>query len=126
MMTKTTESFQQQINILAHAQRELVTNTSCETKSLPASFVPGESDVICARGKQAKNHSGNVRFRAVVNDHLEVYSKAATRMEKSLIVSSIIDAVRNATPSGGFVREEGDGSWYEVGDHIAREKIGQR
>lgn len=92
---------------------------------LPDSFIPGPVDVICARGKRAFNHTGNRRFRALIEAHLDSYSKASSKIEKSLIVSSIVDSIREASPDGGFVKEEG-GHWFEVGDHNAREKIGQR
>ena len=92
---------------------------------LPDSFTPGPVDVICARGKRAFNHTGNRRFRALIEAHLDKYEKATSKIDKSLIVSSIVDSVREASPNGGFVREDG-GRWFEVGDHNAREKIGQR
>ena len=82
---------------------------------------PGHMDVICARGKHALEHPGNKRFRALISARLEEYAKATSKMEKSRIVTSIIDAVR---PEGSFVKEKA-GKWFEVGDHVAREKIGQ-
>lgn len=84
----------------------------------------GPLDVICARGKKALNHSGNVRFRALIDGSLEEYSTCKTKLEKSLIVSKVVDAVRQASPYGGFIKQF-DGVWYEVGDHTAREKTGQ-
>jgi len=93
--------------------------------ALPRDFTPGPMDVICARGKQAYNHSGNRRFRISIEMKLEQYKQATSKLEKSLIVSAIVDSVRDASPGGGFVKEEG-GRWYEAGDHIAREKVGQR
>ena len=92
---------------------------------LAEGFQPGPMDVICARGKRAFNHSGNRRFRALITERLESYSKAGSKLEKSVIVSEIVDSVREASPDGGFVKEE-RGHWFEVGDHNAREKIGQR
>eukprot|EP00522_Entomoneis_paludosa_P013679 CAMPEP_0172442152 /NCGR_PEP_ID=MMETSP1065-20121228/2626_1 /TAXON_ID=265537 /ORGANISM="Amphiprora paludosa, Strain CCMP125" /LENGTH=465 /DNA_ID=CAMNT_0013191895 /DNA_START=87 /DNA_END=1484 /DNA_ORIENTATION=- len=88
---------------------------------------PGPTDVICARGKKALEHAGNKRFRAMVSGNMDTYSKAKTKLEKSLIVSHIIDQVRQASPPGGFLREDEDapGVWFEVGDAVAREKIGQ-
>jgi len=93
-------------------------------KPLAEGFRPGSLDVICARGNQAFNHAGNKRFRAIVESYLEEYSKATSKVEKSVVVSTIIDLVREASPNGGFVKEE-NGRWYEVGDQIAREKVGQ-
>ena len=47
-------------------------------------------------------------------------------MEKSLIVTTIVDAVRDVSPNGGFVKKDPKtGVWYDVGDPLAREKIGQ-
>lgn len=91
---------------------------------LPAHFVPGPYDVICARGKEAKNHKGNKRFRVLIQESLEKYSEAKTKIEKSIIVSDIVSAIREASPNGGFVKEE-NGVFYDVGDRIAREKTGQ-
>jgi len=91
----------------------------------PEFLGPGENDVICARGKRALNHSGNRKFRGMIEANLHKYSLATTKLEKSLIVSSIVQNVRESSPDGGFVKQE-EGIWYEVGDHIAREKCGQR
>ena len=96
-----------------------------EMRRLHGFLGPGEYDVICARGKRALGHLGNRRFRSMIEDNLEKYSRANSKLEKSLIVSEIVDAVRASSPGGGFIREKG-GIWYEVGDHIAREKCGQR
>lgn len=96
-----------------------------EMRPLAVNFAPGPLDVICARGKAAKNHPGNKRFRHLIHMSLEEYSAAETKLAKSLIVSSIVDNIRLSSPDGGFVREE-DGVWYEVGDHVSREKVGQR
>lgn len=92
---------------------------------LAPDFMPGPRDVICARGKPALMHSGNRRYRVMIDMNLDKYSRATTKVEKSLIVSTVVDAVREASPNGGFVKKL-DGQWYEVGDHLAREKVGQR
>ena len=58
--------------------------------------------------------------------HLERYNAATTKQEKSRIVSDIVDTIRQASPDGGFVKLDPlTGSWREVGDHLAREKVGQ-
>jgi hypothetical protein len=86
---------------------------------------PGPLDVICGRGKRALRHPGNIALRRRIETKLEEYTQASTKIEKSVIVSSILDGVRDDSPGGGFVRFE-KGEWFEVGDHFAREKIGQR
>lgn len=108
----------------------IATNVQAATHSgemalLSPTYTVSPFDVICARGKMALNHSGNRRFRVIVKMHLERYSKAANKFEKSLIVSQVVDSVRESSPGGGFIKEA-RGRWYEVGDHVAREKVGQR
>ncbi|CAB9522154.1 Nitrilase family, member 2 [Seminavis robusta] len=110
------------INVLAEASK--ATNGGSDFKPLPTSFKPGPNDVICARGK-ARHHVGNVRFMTVVESHYPKYANAKNRVEKSLIVSEIVDQIRDDSPLGGFVRPEG-GRWYLATDATAREKFGQR
>ena len=93
---------------------------------LSLNFTPGPLDVICAPGKEARNHAGNINYRNIIKMELENYSKASSKLEKSLIVSSIVDKIRRDSPNGGFVKlNTKTGEWYEVGDHLAREKVGQ-
>jgi hypothetical protein len=110
---------------LASLSSNTLTNDQyAETRRLPSSFTPGPLDVICARGKKALQHSGNQRLRVIREMNVERYSAASSKIEKSLIVSSIVDSIREASPNGGFVKEI-NGVWYEVGSKIAREKCGQ-
>mmetsp|Transcript_27797 Transcript_27797/g.36240 ORF Transcript_27797/g.36240 Transcript_27797/m.36240 type:complete len:342 (+) Transcript_27797:60-1085(+) len=97
-----------------------------EMTPLSPGFVPGPHDCICGRGKKSFHHIGNQRFRIIVSNHLQKYSSATTKLEKSLLVSTIVDTVRDNSPKGGFVKfAESTGMWHEVGDHLAREKVGQ-
>mmetsp|Transcript_5463 Transcript_5463/g.9552 ORF Transcript_5463/g.9552 Transcript_5463/m.9552 type:complete len:498 (-) Transcript_5463:150-1643(-) len=88
-------------------------------------YQPTDEDVICARGKEAQNHPGNVRFRQMIDLNLGEYRQAHTKKEKTTIVAKIIQNVRSSPPAGLFVRKHDDGKWYETGDDFAREKIGQ-
>lgn len=45
-------------------------------------------------------------------------------MQKSRLVSYIVDSVRASSPSGGFVKRMGN-RWYAVSDRHAKEKTGQ-
>ena len=71
-------------------------------KKLDASFNPKEDPwaVICGRGKDSFNHTGNKRLRVLVQANLEKYASTKSKIAKTLIVSSIVDAVRNASPQG--------------------------
>ncbi|CAB9500996.1 Nitrilase family, member 2 [Seminavis robusta] len=88
-------------------------------------FEPTSIDVICARGKEAYNHPGNIRFRALVADQLHNYKTSTSKMAKSQIVRDIIESVRRASPRGGFVKKV-NGKWFDVGERARREKTGQQ
>ena len=92
-----------------------------EMIELPADFVPGPSHVICAKGKQAKQHPANRFLKSLVQAHLVEYSECPSKLERSFLVSKMIKMIRQ---QGGFVRNI-DGTWCDVGDRNAREKIGQ-
>eukprot|EP00980_Cylindrotheca_fusiformis_P011221 scaffold2574_cov98-Cylindrotheca_fusiformis.AAC.11 len=55
------------------------------------------------------------------------YAKAKSRSEKSAIISEIVTSIReSSTHAGGFVRLDScTHRWYEVGDKVARDKVGQ-
>jgi hypothetical protein len=113
-----------QIDSLGKAEKS-VSAADGGKRPLKPGFKPGPFDVICARGKAVKSHQGNIRFNDVLRQNLRKYSEAKSKIEKTLVVSAIIDSVRDASPEGGFVREE-NGQWFEIGDKVAREKVGQR
>jgi hypothetical protein len=80
--------------------------------------------VICARGKAAKDHPGNQWFRSLVAVHIQEYAVCESKLEKSFVVSKVLKQVRKASPKGGFVKSV-KGKYWEVGDRLSREKIGQ-
>jgi hypothetical protein len=81
---------------------------------------PSEYSVLCCRGRDSVNHVGNRRFRIISSMHVEKYSRANSKAAKSVIVSEIITAIRQA--GGNFCRVK-RGKWFEVGDQYAREKV---
>merc|ERR1719284_352951 len=84
---------------------------------------PGPFDVICARGKKAANHPGNIFFRSLVAKATEKYSKVESKLQRSMIVTEIVDAVREK--GNGFLRQTAQGEWIECSDVMCREKVGQ-
>jgi hypothetical protein len=96
-----------------------------EMRRLPSYFIPGPYDVICARGKKALQHPGNITFRMMIQQNAEEYEKTSSKREKTRIVKSILSYFRErSVHGGGFVCDQ-DGIWYDVGDQMAREKCGQ-
>ena len=93
---------------------------------LPEGYKPGDHDVLCGRGRKCFNHAGNVKFRAIVQSFLPQYNKAIAKLEKSYILSDVVEQVRKNSGQGGFIKKDPNtGRWYEVGDFLAREKTSQ-
>jgi hypothetical protein len=105
--------------------RPSAASTSSNMTPLPPNFEPGPDDVICGRGKKCYNHVGNERFRLRVLTYLDEYSAAKSKLDKSGVLSKVVDAVRQQSPKGGFVKQDEKGNWHEVGDFLAREKTSQ-
>lgn len=95
--------------------------TSCY---LPQNFVPGPDDVVCARGKSYWDHEGNKRYRFLIQAATEKYESSTNKLEKTVIVSDIVQAIQ--AKKGRFVKKEKKGGpWMVVDEVFAREKVGQ-
>jgi hypothetical protein len=68
---------------------------------------------------------GNRRLRVLVDANVDRYAAATNKMQKSMIVSSIVETVNEAAGAGGFVkRDSATNRWLHVSDDAAREKVG--
>jgi hypothetical protein len=97
---------------------------------------PGNHDVLLGRGGGTNNHSGNIKFRKLVNEHKMRYL-ACSKVEKPKVARQVVALWRKMEPTGRFLTRKdeskrGPGSvkasdnvWYEVGDKKAREKASQ-
>jgi hypothetical protein len=109
----------------AHSKR---TNTSklsassplTEKSQLGIDFQPSDLSVICGRGKSSYDHPGNYCLRVLASAFVVDYSKAGRKLKKSAIVANVVAVVRQE--GGCFCRYE-NGTWFEVGDYFAREKV---
>jgi hypothetical protein len=81
---------------------------------------PSDFSVVCGRGRDSFNHIGNRRFRILASMFIERYSRANSKASKTVIVSEIIEVIRQA--DGNFCKFT-KGKWIEVADHHAREKV---
>ena len=124
-MTAFTQQEQQQFNVAAQNRNLGRGGKTKMIVPLSKDFSPGDKDVICAKGKEATEHPGNKRFRAMVNMLANEYGNAKSRYEKTTLVNQIMDHVHIV--GGTFVRYESISSeWFEVSESMAREKVGQR
>jgi hypothetical protein len=87
---------------------------------LEVDFQPSDLSVICGRGKDSYNHTGNRCFRILASVFVERYSRADNKTAKSALVFNIVTMIRQA--GGHFCKCE-KGTWFEVGDRCAREKV---
>lgn len=98
--------------------------THYESHRLPSEYAPSDSDVVCARGKAYWDHEGNRRYRLLIAQATQKYSTSNNKLEKTRIVSEIVEAVRKS--KGKFVKKvKARGPWVQVDDVFAREKVGQ-
>jgi hypothetical protein len=104
-----------------------VSKYDAKTRPLDLLFSPGPFDVICGRGKEVWNHSGNVFFRKLVEKGSVRYGDVKTKVERTKVVSDILETIR--TKGSGFVKEVRSDrttkQWIGVSDVLAREKVGQ-
>jgi hypothetical protein len=98
-------------------------NNSKKTR-MPPNYVPPNTAVICGRGKICNSNPGNRKLRSLIKEFLQSYGKATNKVAKTEIVSSIMDSIKkDCGDQPAFVKKE-EGTWWEVDDAFAREKIG--
>jgi hypothetical protein len=89
---------------------------------LPAGYVPSPQDVACARGKAYWDHEGNQRYRELIIKAIPKYSTTYNKLEKTLIVSEVVQAIHKL--HGNFIKKVNKGgAWVIVDEVFAREKV---
>lgn len=92
---------------------------------LPEDYEASPYDVLCGRGRRCYFHAGNVRFRDIVQSNLAKYSATSSKMEKGYIISLVYEEICEQAGTGGFIKKDEQGRWYDVGEFLAREKVSQ-
>lgn len=103
-----------------HQEPTTVVEDSNAVVMLPEDFQPGETEVIIGRGKKCATHSGNRRFRELVNEELTEYSEATTKAHKSTIIVRILTQVRALSPHPFVKQDLTSRRWYSVGESAQR------
>jgi hypothetical protein len=98
--------------------------SSDDEKQLASDFQPTEFDIICGRGKGHYNRPGCKRLREVIRGFIPEYLAAKSKVDKSAVISRILDAVKSQNNSTTRFVKCKKGTWYEIGDDQAREKVG--
>lgn len=88
---------------------------------LPEDFEPRRMDILCGRGRGVWEHEGNRRFKALIECHAEKYAAARTKMDKGVVIASMVDSIREEGIL--FVKKDGKTQrWLDIGEYKAREK----
>lgn len=88
----------------------------------PAGDEVKEHDVMCGRDKHVHSHSGNKRFRFLIQTNRERYQSAKSRSEKSNITQEILRAIQEN--GGQFLKiDPATGVWAALDAAEAHEKI---
>jgi hypothetical protein len=88
--------------------------------ALPEDYTPGDNDVVVGKGKKYFRHLGNEMLRQMAASMIADYDKSCTKLDKSLIISSVVDRIR---ASGMFVKfDPSSGRWLVAEELLCREK----
>lgn len=75
------------------------------------------------RGGLINSSSGNVQFRNLVGKRKKQYNaKKTKRQEKAHVAAEIVRYIRNLDPPGRFLKEDCNGTWWDIGDARAIRK----
>jgi hypothetical protein len=83
-------------------------------------------DIVCGplcSKETSRQHPGNARFRVIIEMRSDRYRKATSRSGKTQLVKEVVEIVRIS--GARFVKQERDGSWFDIGNLKAREKVGR-
>jgi len=87
--------------------------------------VLNENDVLLGRGKGVNDYVGNRKFRDLIKDHRQEYL-GSTRGDKTHIARHIVEAVKQLTPQGRFLKKVPNTRyWVVVEKQVALEKTSQ-
>jgi hypothetical protein len=88
----------------------------------PSTDGPMPLDVMMGNEKRAQNHPGNTPYQYLISENQKRYDSADSRIEKTLIASEIVMAVKEY---GGhfWMRKQGVSGWVVMEDWVAREKV---
>jgi hypothetical protein len=107
---------------LANVAPPSIVRQNQKRRDFPADYEPGGTDVLCGRGKSNWNHEGNVNFRDFIRQNVTRYVEAPTKNDKTAIVVQLVDEMRQR--GCHFLRQDSAGTWYDIGDAQARDKVG--
>jgi hypothetical protein len=82
---------------------------------------PLPNDVLLGRGKPIQERPGNVRFRDMLDNHMDKYERQGKMGGKNKVSAYIVQMVKEE--GGRFLKKLKDGGWVEVDEATARAKV---
>ena len=82
--------------------------------------VPTDNDVILGRGRGNWRSPGNKKYKIVILQHLQRYSDAPQRKDKSLVIN---DVMKHMMSIGARFLKKENGIWVQLTEKKTREKI---
>ena len=103
--------------------KEEQTTPSDEMNKDDSIDVPRPFDVLMGgRQKLAQSHTGNTHYHFLIDEYQERYDACATRIEKTIIASTIVLQVKER--GGRFLlQNKGETNRSEADDWVVREKV---
>jgi hypothetical protein len=83
-------------------------------------YDPSPNDGVLGRGKHVQGRPGNVRFREILDKHINKYEQGK-KGTKSKVPAYIVHIVQ--VEGARFLMELEHGEWVEVDEATAREKV---
>ena len=99
---------------------------SCDARfELPENFQPKPYHVVIGRGKASKTALGNQRLIKIATSFLPRYKQCKSKIQKTAIVTEIVQAVEDSCPPAAIVNEGAfikfiSGRWWKVDGHAGK------
>ena len=95
-------------------------DSNAATNTIETTIVPKKYDVLFGRGRNTREHCGNLRCALLVEIHQQEYENH-NKTEKTVLAERIINMVKEC--GGKFLKKDRKHGWQEVPDNKAREKV---
>ncbi|VEU33822.1 unnamed protein product [Pseudo-nitzschia multistriata] len=114
--------YNQWIRLRGVAEVEMVASSGTATtpRTIDTTIVPKKFDVLFGRGRNTREHCGNLRCAHLVEMHQLEYENCS-KPQKTALALKIVDMVKEC--GGKFLKKDRKYGWQEVPDTAAREKV---
>lgn len=102
-------------------RRQVVDSYKNQEALLPQNYSPRDEDIIFGKTRLAYKHIGNQRFRITIGAHVQEYIDKKDRSYRTELILRIMETIRQE--GGRFLKYRHE-RWVDVGDRIARSKVG--